>query len=410
MKNTQRVPSYSRRGFLSGAAALAAGAGVFSILKPRTVFGSEANSKIKLGVVGQGGRGRWIAGLFQAHGGYEISALADYFPQVVQETGEQFKVAPDHRFSGLSGYRKLLESQVDAVALETPPWFFPGHAQASVEAGCHVYMAKPVACDVPGCLQIAELGKTATARKQAFLIDFQTRTNPFYQEAIRMVHEGAIDRITMMSTLCADEGAADPPLAPTVESRLRDLIWCNDHVLGGAYIVNCDIHPLDVALWIARTHPVRALGCARRSRKNPAGESDDVYSITYEFPDGLILNHRGEHLMNSLVVGEECFAYGQSGYLETHYGGRVLVRGGKNPYKGGETSTLYEDGARRNIATFHEAITKGQFDNPTVQSSVESTLACILGREAARENKPLTWDELLRENKRLELDLTGLKE
>ena len=35
-------------------------------------------------------------------------------------------------------------------------------------------------------------------------------------------------------------------------------------------------------------------------------------------------------------------------------------------------------------------------------------LATILGREAARKNTKLTWDEVIKENKRLELDYSGL--
>ena len=59
--------SVSRRRFLAntGAAALA-----FSIVKPEQVRGSTANSAVTLGVIGCGGRGTWIADLFQKHGGY----------------------------------------------------------------------------------------------------------------------------------------------------------------------------------------------------------------------------------------------------------------------------------------------------------------------------------------------------
>jgi len=48
-------------------------------------------------------------------------------------------------------------------------------------------------------------------------------------------------------------------------------------------------------------------------------------------------------------------------------------------------------------------------DNPTLEPSVNSTLATILGREAAKRKTKLTWDEALRENKKLEVNLTGLK-
>ena len=50
------------------------------MVKPELVAGTQANSKIKLGLVGCGGRGNWIANLFMQHGGYEFVAAADYFP------------------------------------------------------------------------------------------------------------------------------------------------------------------------------------------------------------------------------------------------------------------------------------------------------------------------------------------
>jgi predicted dehydrogenase len=48
------------------------------------MFCKRLNGKcqIKLGVVGCGGRGLWIAKLFKAHGGYEMYAVADYFQHV----------------------------------------------------------------------------------------------------------------------------------------------------------------------------------------------------------------------------------------------------------------------------------------------------------------------------------------
>ena len=54
-----------------------------------------------------------------------------------------------------------------------------------MEAGLHVYLAKPVAVDVPGCQSIQETGRQARRKGQVFLVDFQTRTNEFFIEALR---------------------------------------------------------------------------------------------------------------------------------------------------------------------------------------------------------------------------------
>jgi len=51
----------------------------------------------------------------------------------------------------------------------------------------------------------------------------------------------------------------------------------------------------------------------------------------------------------------------------------------------------------------------GHFENANVQRAVDGHLTCILGREAAARKTRLTMEELLKENKKLEVDLKGLK-
>ena len=130
-------------------------------------------------------------------------------------------------------------------------------------AGCNVYMAKPVAIDVPGCLAIAELAKKASTRKKAFLVDFQIRTNPAWVECIRRIRQGNLGKLAMICSYYLSEGFPDPPKTESVESRLRHLVWCNDVGLGGAHLVNASIHAIDGALWVAGdTQPVSAWGSA----------------------------------------------------------------------------------------------------------------------------------------------------
>ena len=63
-----RRRALDRREFIAGAGGAVLS---FSIMKPGLVRGSQANSRIALGVIGCGGRGTWIADLFQQHSGYE---------------------------------------------------------------------------------------------------------------------------------------------------------------------------------------------------------------------------------------------------------------------------------------------------------------------------------------------------
>jgi predicted dehydrogenase len=398
-------PGTSRREFLTAAAAI----GAPLLVSPQTAFGSEANSRVSLGLIGCGGRGTWIADLFSKHGGYQLIAGADYFQDRVDEFGGKFEIAPDRRFTGLSGYRRLLEGDVDAVVIESPPYFHPRQAADAVEAGKHVYLAKPVAVDVPGCRTVEDSGRRAEQRKRCFLVDFQTRTDPFYREAVKRAQYGDIGRIVCGEATyqCGptwgdqarwlQEKPGDP------EMRLR--AWGLDRALSGDVITEQNIHALDVATWILDAAPLHAIGSGGRTRS--AGSCWDHFSVSFTFPKDVLVSFCSKQLGD----GWDdicCRMYGTEGTLDSHYFGEVSIRG-RLPYRGGKIPNLYTDGAVSNIAAFHDCITRGEFTNPTVAASVRSTLATILGRTAAWRQAKVTWDEVMAANEPLEADLSGLR-
>src|ERR1035438_8680450 len=131
-----------RRSFLQ-----AAGGALF--LKPQTVFGSQANSSVEVGLVGCGSRGNWIAPFFPGHAGARVVAVADVIKSRLDATRQELQVDPGRAYWGPEAYRELAQSKLDAVVIETPPYFHPAHAAAAVDAGRHVFCAKPVAVDVP---------------------------------------------------------------------------------------------------------------------------------------------------------------------------------------------------------------------------------------------------------------------
>lgn len=391
-----------RRDFLktgAGAAALS-----FTLARPEWVFGAAANSKLEIGIIGSGGRGKWIANLFEQHGGYKVVACADYFQERVDELGEKHGVEPARRHTGLSGYKKLLESKLDAVAIESPPCFHPEQAAAAVAAGKHAFVAKPIAVDVPGCQSIEASGKAATAKKLAFLIDFQSRTDPFFIEAVGRVRQGEIGKIVsgQAAYLTGRLGLHAEPGSP--EARLKN--WVFDKALSGDIITEQNIHALDIATWILDAAPLCAVGRGGRKLRVDVGDCWDHFEVIFDFPEDIVLSFHSKQCGRG---ADDIMArvYGETGTIDAHYGGVVNIKGDK-PYEGGETKGIFTDGAVRNIATFHESITKGDFSNPTVAPSVRSNLTTILGRTAAYTGKEVTWEEMMRTGEELDLQLEGL--
>jgi predicted dehydrogenase len=395
----------SRREFLTTAAAI----GAPLLASPRAARGSPGGSRLKLGAIGCGGRGTWLADLFQKHGGYEITAAADYFQDRLDDFGAKFKIAPGRRYPGLSGYRRVLESGVDAVVIESPPFFHPRQAADAVEAGKHVYLAKPAAVDVPGCQTVEESGRKATEKGRCFLVDFQTRTDPFYREAIKRVRYGDIGRIVCgeATYFCGptfDEQVQWLKARPDdPETRLR--AWGLDRALSGDVITEQNIHALDVATWALDAAPLHAVGSGGRARA--AGTCWDHFSVRFTFPGDVLLTFCSKQLGD----GWDdicCRVYGTEGTLDSHYFGEVSIRG-RLPYRGGKMANLYTEGAVSNVAAFHDSITRGDFSNPTVAPSVRSTLTTILGRTAALRGVRVSWDEMMSANEELRADLSGLR-
>jgi predicted dehydrogenase len=401
----------TRRGFIAGAGAAALS---FTVVKPEQVRGFNANSKIDLGIIGCGGRGTWITGLFKEHGGYNIVAVSDYFQDRIDNCGGKFGVPQSRRYPGLSGYRKLLE-RVDAVAIESPPYFHPEQAAAAVDAGCHTYVAKPIAVDVPGCQSIGESGQKASRNKKCFLVDFQTRADEYYIEALKRVRKGVLGDFVFGEAIyhagCPFGRMYDTWRNNPDDSENRLRAWGLDRIISGDIITEQNIHTLDVMSWIMDSEPVYAVGTGGRTVR-PVGTCNDHFTLMFEYPDniGITFSSRQIDGHGTQPEGIRNRMFGSKGVLETEYGGWVLIRGKDETfYRGGRSPGIYKDGAVANIKTFYNSIAEGKYDNPTVAPSVRSNLVTILGRTAAYTKRKVTWRRLLRNPEKLDANLKGLK-
>jgi myo-inositol 2-dehydrogenase/D-chiro-inositol 1-dehydrogenase len=408
----KKMKSFTRREFIARTSAAALS---FSVMNPKAVFGSKANSGIKIGMIGCGGRGTWIADLFRENGNYEITGAADYFQDRVDAFGDKFGISEKNRFTGLFGYKKLLVTAVDAVVIESPPFFHPEQAAAAVAAGKHVYLAKPVAVDVPGCRSIESSGRRATEKNLCFLVDFQTRADQYYIEALRRVHEGALGALAFGE---ASYHAGNPfetqqtfldanPADPEIQLRA----WGLSRELSGDIITEQNIHTLDVMSWIMNEKPVYATGTGGHKARTDKGNCWDHYALIYQYPNnvGITFSSRQFNGHGTMPEGIRNRMFGSEGVLETQYGGNVMIRG-NNYYRGGRSPEIYMEGAVTNIATFHQNITGGNHDNITVEPSVTSNLVTILGRTATYEGRPVYWHQLLKNEERLVPNLEGLKD
>ena len=385
---------------------LQAGAAGLLVLKPQTVFGSQANSTVEVGIVGCGGRGNWIGPFFPEFAGARIVALADVIRDNLESTRTKFQVDAGRAYYGPEAYKELAQSKLDAVVIETPTYFHPEQAQAAIDAGKHVFVAKPVAVDVPGCRSILESGQKAQG-KLSFLVDFQTRVQPVFQDAAARVHRGDIGKPVLAQIFYYAGRVIKDRSQPGMDPGLaRVLNFYMDRVLGGDIIVEQNIHVLDMANWYLQSHPLRAAGTGGRTDWSgtpyDTGDAWDHFVVTYWYPNDVHATFSSNQLTNSFAdLCVRCF--GIKGALDSHYNGLVRITG-ENAWLGTEKDDTFRQGAINNVKAFIESIRAGKPLN-NVEESVRSNLTAILGRMAAYAGRTVTWDEMITSEEKWEANL-----
>jgi predicted dehydrogenase len=396
--NDSEPANTPRRAFLKTSAAAATG---LIAISSRTAFGYQANSKLEIGIVGCGGRGTYVGGFFPEFTGASIVALADPFRDRMDALTAKLHLNTPRTYEGIDGFRELYRSNLDAVVLTTPPYFRPEHIDEAIRAGKHVYSAKPLTVDVPGANRILKASEAAGKKNLSIWADWQTRMSPAFREVAERVHQGDIGEPVM-----AMAGFHSGRLTPNktdgmtpAQARLRN--WVFDKALSGDIITEQNIHSLDVANWYLKSRPLRAFGTAGRKARVDVGDCSDHFIVTYWYPNDVHVEFSGAQFLKG---GRQVYTrvYGSSGSALVFYGGSLSIEGDK-PWKGPEREDTMGY-TKENVKLFAEAVRNGKAVN-NVQVSIESTLSTILGHLACEREKTITWDEMMRENAKVEAGL-----
>ena len=385
-------------------------AGGTLLLSPQAAFSYQANSAVEVGLIGCGGRGNWIAPFFPQQAGARVVALADVIQKNLEETRQKFDVPSARAYWGPDAYRELAESKLDAVIIETPPYYHPLHAAAAVSAGRHVFCAKPVAVDVPDSKSFLRAGQEAGRKNLSFWVDFQTRARPVFQEAAERIRRGDIGNVAMAQVFYyANRPWIDRSVPGMEPGHKRMVNWIGDRVLSGDIVVEQNIHVIDVANWFLGGHPLKASGTGGRTdwtgTRSNTGDAWDHFAVNYWYPNGVhatFSSHQLTGRFSDLCI--RCF--GLKGCADTHYGGLVRVTNDdatKN-WTGAEKDDTFTGGCITNVKQFIESIRTGKPVN-NAATAVESNLTGILGRMAAYRGGMVTWAEMMESQEKWKADL-----
>lgn len=362
---------------------------------------------VRLGLIGCGGRGRFVASEIVNKADGQIVALADLFEDRVTAAKTQFDrlnrqrgVAPidsSRIFTGVNAAANLVASDVDAVLIAITPYFYPQVLEFAVAAGKHIYCEKPVATDVAGCMKVAQLAARADG-KLTFHVGFQLPYVPALQELVRRVHDGAIGEIITGEGCFYYGGATRTPPSGESGQRARMRVWHGDRVLSGDIIVEQNVHSIDKINWMMRGHPIAAVATGGRSARKDYGDVWDHYNALLRYPNDVTVSFRSTQFLRGWNDVAERF-FGTKGVTEAHYDGPVAIHG-DHVWDAGVKGTRAGAEAYK-VRAFINDIVTGQYRNEGFRGA-ESTLSAILIRTAAYEQREVTWDGLISSNQRWE--------
>jgi predicted dehydrogenase len=384
---------------------------------PSGLFAAAASERIRVGVIGCGGRGTDAAlNCATASPDVVIAALGDAFPDQLQWSLGQLKeklapgrltATPETCFTGFDAYKKVVAADVDMVILASPPFFRPAHLEAAIQAGKHVFTEKPVAVDPLGARSVIATAELAAGQGLAIVAGTQRRHQAHYIEIMKRVHGGDLGELVAgqcywnMGALWVERAAQN--WADRVIKKWSDMEWQVRNWLftgwaSGDHIVEQHVHNLDVMNWAFGSHPVKCTGMGgRAARTEPQyGNIFDHFAVEYEYPNGARVlsmcrqTAGAAENVSERVVGASGFSYTDSadGYIK-----------GAKPYENPQASP---NPYVQEHADLVASIKAGKPLNEGRQVA-ESCLTAIMGRMSAYTGRALSWDWVMNSSK---LDLT----
>ena len=359
----------------------------------------SGSDEIRVGVIGCGSRGSGAAlNAVNAAPGVRIVALGDAFKDRLDESranlaaklGDKMTVPDDKCFVGLDAYKQVLETDANYIIMATPPAFRPAHIKAAVAAGKHIFGEKPVAVDGAGVRSCYESAEAITKKGLGFVTGTIYRHHTGYLESIARVHGGDIGEVTGAIGWYNTSGLWRKDRQPEwseLEYQMRN--WIYYTWLAGDHIVEQAVHNVDALQWIMGANPVKAVATGGRQVRTGAewGHIYDHFAIDYEYPGGKHVQMfcRQQDGCDKKVANEVIGTTGRAFILPKFY-----ITGAKPWTLDKEINDAYVTEHTHLI----ESIRAGKPLNELKQIA-DSSLAAILGREAAYSGQAMTWEEAL---------------
>jgi predicted dehydrogenase len=256
------------------------------------------SERIRLGVIGLGGRGMGVMNGFMQHPDVEIGAVCDVF----EERLNAGVAKTEGKAKAYKDFRKLLaDKSIDAVQITTPPHWHPIMSILACQAGKDVYCEKPISrCP----REAVAMAKAARDNKRVTQVGTQIHSLDNFRRCVEIVRSGMLGKISAVRVVCClneSPGVGTPdsdppagldwdmwlgpaPLVPFNQARFQTHRYFKDYAQ--SWLSELGPHIIDLAFWAMDPgQPLSAAANGGRFVVNDMSDIPDTVDAIWEFPD-----------------------------------------------------------------------------------------------------------------------------
>ena len=267
----------------------------------------SADNAVTVGLLGTGGRCRHLLKALVKIPGVKVVALADVQDAARAETRKLLTDKP--AFDGREFRAVLDRKDLDAVMIASADHWHVPMTIASLEAGKHVYVEKPLTHTVAEGQPVIDAEAKA---KKVVQVGMQQRSMPHIREAREQLASGKLGTVNKIALswnrnsnrFNRDKIVVDPatvdwkaflgnaPEQPLDGYRMKNWRWFWD--FGGGIFTDLMVHWIDVAHWLTgKDAPEKAVAIGDFVNAKDVWETPDSVQCLLSYPGGLQAHFEG---------------------------------------------------------------------------------------------------------------------
>lgn len=228
---------------------------------------SAEKKQLRVLVVGCGNMGKSHARAYHQLEGFEICGLVSR-----GNSKEKVNAELGGNYPLFEAYEPALKStNPDIVCISTYPDTHEAYAVMAFQAGCHVFIEKPLADTVEGAMRVAE---AATKAGKKLVVGYILRHHPSWQEFIRRSETLGKPLVMRMNLNQQSQG----PKWQVHQNLMKSL----------SPIVDCAVHYIDVMCQMTRSRPLQVSAIGVRLTDQIPDWNYNYGQLQIKFEDGSV--------------------------------------------------------------------------------------------------------------------------